>query len=172
MIGPTHRTRVRGAWHAVELGLGAYLRSELTQFLLAAILLTAGFAAMGLQAPISLALFAALAWLLPLVGGMQALVPLLLLGVGNLPLAIPAILLTCAVFALLEFVVERKLYPRQRHDSVLVLLITIIMVEALGIVGLLIAPPIAKPSRLACSSGSSQRPAKPGQKPGFPRCVK
>lgn len=143
-IGPIHRTRVREAWHAIEQGLGAYLRSELTQCLLAAISLTVGFTIMGLPVPIIFATFAAMAWLLPLVGGILAVLPLLLVGASNLPQAIGALLFTCTVFAVLEFVVERKMYPRQRHDSVLVLLITIIMVEALGVVGLLIAPPIAK----------------------------
>jgi putative permease len=67
----------------------------------------------------------------------------------NPTLAAIATLYTFAVFALLEFGVERKLYPRERYGSVLVLLITLVMVEALGMIGLLIAPPIAAAIQIA-----------------------
>ena len=150
LLAPAQRARARTAWHEVEAGLGAYLRSEAAQCLLAGALLSLGFWLLGLRYPFVVALFAALAWLLPLVGGAVAVIPVLLIGLFTNPtLVVVATLYTFAVFAFLEFVVERKLYPRERYGSVLVLLITIVMVEALGIVGLLIAPPLAAAIQIA-----------------------
>jgi putative permease len=150
LLSPTQRARARNAWREIERGLGAYLRSEIAQCLLAGALLSAGFWALGLRYPFTCAVFAALAWLLPLVGGVVAIIPVLLIGVlTNSTLAVIATLYTFAVFALLEFGVERKLYPRERYGSVLVLLITLVMVEALGVIGLLIAPPMAAAIQIA-----------------------
>ena len=150
LLSPTHRTRARNTWREVERGLGAYLRSEMAQCLLAGALLSLGFWLLDMRYPFTRALLASLAWLLPLVGGLVAVVPVLLIGlVINPTLAVIATLYMFAVFAFLEFVVERKLYPRERYGSVLVLLITIIMVEALGITGLLIAPPLAAATQIA-----------------------
>lgn len=160
LIPASHRGRVRSTWREIEKGIGAYLRSEVVQFLLAAIVLAIGFWAMGVRYPMLRAVFAALAWLLPLVGGAVALIPVLLFGLFISPaLAVAATVFMFAVFAFLEFVVERRLYPRERYGSVLVLLITVIMVEALGIVGLLIAPPLAAAIQIALTEWLRPAPA-------------
>ncbi len=149
-ISATHRARARTAWREIDRGLGAYLRSETVQCLLAGMLLTVGFVLLGMPYPFICAVFAALAWLLPLVGGLVAVIPIFLIGMLTSPtVAFFAVLYTFVVFAFLEFIVERKLYPRERYGSVMVLLITIIMVEALGISGLLIAPPLAAAIQIA-----------------------
>ena len=150
LISPEQRTRARTTWREIESGLGAYLRSEVAQCLLAGALLTMGFLLLGVRYPITQELLASLAWLLPLVGGIVAVIPILLIGLLISPwTAVLATLVTFAVFAFLEFVVERKLYPRERYGSVLVLLITLIMVEALGVAGLLLAPPLAAAVQIA-----------------------
>ena len=150
LIASEQRTRARTTWREIESGLGAYLRSEVAQSLLAGALLTVCFLLLGVRYPITQALLASLAWLLPLVGGVLAVIPVLLIGLFISPLtAVLATLVTLTVFAFLEFVVERKLYPRERYGSVLVLLITLIMVEALGVAGLLVAPPLAAAMQIA-----------------------
>lgn len=150
LIASEQRTRARTSWREIESGLGAYLRSEVVQSLLAGALLTVCFLLLGVRYPITQALLASLAWLLPLVGGVLAVIPVLLIGLFISPLtAVLAMLATLTVFAFLEFVVERKLYPRERYGSVLVLLITLIMVEALGVAGLLVAPPLAAAVQIA-----------------------
>lgn len=160
LIPAAYRSRVRLTWREIEEGIGAYLRSEIAQFLLAGIVLAIGFSAMGVRYPLTRALFAALAWLLPLVGGAIAVIPVLLFGLFISPvLAVAATLFMFAVFAFLEFVVERRLYPRERYGSVLVLLITVVMVEALGIVGLLIAPPFAAALQIALTEWLRPAPA-------------
>ena len=150
LIASEQRTRARTSWREIESGLGAYLRSEVAQSLLAGALLTVCFLLLGVRYPITQALLASLAWLLPLVGSVLAVIPVLLIGLFISPLtAVLATLVTLTVFAFLEFVVERKLYPRERYGSVLVLLITLIMVEALGVAGLLVAPPLAAAMQIA-----------------------
>lgn len=55
-----------------------------------------------------------------------------------------AVVYTVAVFALMEFVVERRLYTRSFwYGRVLVLVIMIAMVDAFSLLGLLIAPLVA-----------------------------
>ncbi len=160
LIPAAHRGRVRSTWREMEHGIGAYLRSEIAQCLLAGVVLAIGFSAMGVRYPLTRALFAAVAWLLPLVGGAVAVIPVLFVGLLiNPALAAAATLFMFAVFAFLEFVVERRLYPRERYGSVLVLLITVVMVEALGIVGLLIAPPFAAVLQIALTEWLRPVPA-------------
>ena len=150
LLPPAQRTRARAAWRQIDSGLGAYMRSEAAQCLLAGAILTPVFLLLGLPYPITTALFVSLAWLLPLVGGALALLPVLLMGfLVPFPIAMAAIIATIVVLWLLEFKVERRLYVRDRYGSVLVLLMTIIIVEALGLVGLIIAPPLATAVQIA-----------------------
>ncbi len=162
LIPAAHRGRVRLTWREMETGIGAYLRSEAVQCILAGVVLAIGFSAMGVRYPLTRALFAAVAWLLPLVGGAVAVIPVLLFGLFINPvLAVAATLFMFAVFAFLEFVVERRLYPRERYGSVLVLLVTIILVEAFGIAGLLIAPPFAAAFQIALTEWLRPAPSAP-----------
>jgi putative permease len=160
MVPATQRGRVRLTWREMEKGIGAYLRSEIAQCLIAGVVLAIGFSAMGVSYPLTRAVLAAVAWLLPLVGGAVALIPVWFFGLFiNPAVAAAATLFMFAVFAFLEFVVERRLYPRERYGSVLVLLVTIAMVEALGIVGLLIAPPLAAALQIALTEWLRPAPA-------------
>ena len=77
------RVRARNAWRSLESGVGAYIRSELLQSLLAGLLLFAGFWLLGLHYPVMWALLAALAWLIPLVGAFLAVLPLGLIASVN-----------------------------------------------------------------------------------------
>ena len=159
-IAPDHRSRARDTWHEIERGVGAYMRSEAAQSLLAWMMLSAAFWVLGVRYPFTLALFAAVAWLLPLMGGAIAIIPILVIGLLFNPLlAVISTLIACAVFVFLEFVVEKRLYPRERLGSVLMLMITIIMVEAFGVVGLLIAPPIATAIQIALNEWMRPAPA-------------
>ena len=150
LLTPELRMRARATWRQIDSGLGAYIRSEVAQCLLAGALLTPIFFLLGLPYPVTIALFISLAWLLPLVGGALALLPVLLMVfLVPLPIVVAAVVATIIVLWLLEFKVERRLYARERYGSVLVLLITIAIVEALGLVGLIIAPPLATAVQIA-----------------------
>ncbi len=143
---PAHRrSDARETWRALEDGLGRYLRSELLQGLLVGVLLWPIFRLLGLNWPVFWALAAALSWLVPLVGGFIVIVPLWMVvwaqsGVLIATLAVAAALV---VMALLEFVLERRLFTRERGMSVLTIATALIMADAFGLLGLLLAPALA-----------------------------
>jgi predicted PurR-regulated permease PerM len=144
LLAPEHRVRARKFWRKLEQDVGAYIRSEVLQAVLAGGLLTLGYWLLGVQFPFTLALLGALAWLVPLVGGVVALVPAVVIGWLSGPLtALAAVAYTVAVFALMEFYVERHLYTHERYWGVLVVLVMLALGDAFGLVGLLAAPPVA-----------------------------
>jgi putative permease len=136
------RTRARNAWRSLESGVGAYIRSELIQSILAGAFLAVGFRLIGLHYPVLWSLFIALAWLIPLVGPLIALIPLWLIASinGGWLLATLAVLYAAVVLGVMEFFVESRLYTRDRYAKVLVLLVMLALVDAFGLVGLLVAP--------------------------------
>jgi len=144
LVKAKHRGRARTIWHSVETEVGAYVRSEVIQSSLAGITLGVAFALLGLPFPILLALWAALVWLIPWVGVVLALIPATLVGLQlGLPYAIAAAVVTIAVFAILETWLEPRLYGRSRVSPVLVVITLIVMAEYAGILGMLLAPPLA-----------------------------
>ncbi len=145
LLPSERRARARNAWHLLEAGVGAYIRSELLQSLLAGILLALGFRWLGLHYPVTWALYIAFAWLVPLVGALIAVVPLGLVVALNVNpfVALLAILYTLVVLSLMEFGVEPHLYTRDRYAKVLVLLVMLAMVDVFGLFGLLVAPIVA-----------------------------
>ena len=144
LLPAEERARARSIWRAVEAGIGAYLRSEVAQSLLAGIVLAAGFSLIGLSYPVTIAVFVALAWLVPIVGWLIAAVPVLVIGLMSGPLvALLATGLTLGVLLAMELVVQPRLFPTERFGSILVLLIIIAMASVFGLAGLLIAPLLA-----------------------------
>lgn len=145
LLPVSQRARARAIWHELENGVGAYLRSELVQGILAALLLAPVFTLMGLKYPVFWALTGALTWFIPLVGALLFLIPLwLIVFVQNgVWIATLAVVYSLAVLWFLEFIVERKLYKPEGRSNVLVLLVMLIMTEAFGLIGLLLSPPLA-----------------------------
>ena len=144
LVNAKHRGRARTIWHSVETEVGAYVRSEVIQSSLAGITLGVAFALLGLPFPILLALWAALVWLIPWVGVVLAFIPATLVGLQlGLPYAIAAAAVTIVVFAILETWLEPRLYGRSRVSPVLVVIMLIVMAEYAGILGMLLAPPLA-----------------------------
>jgi predicted PurR-regulated permease PerM len=147
VLPTSQRAQARGIWRTMETGVGAYLRSELAQSVLAGVVLGLGYWLMGLQYPALLALVGALAWLIPWLGALLAVIPVMLTGVwalgGSVGLGLGAGLYTLAVLLALEFVVEPRLMARQRRSSLLVVLLALALGQAWGLAGLLAAPPLA-----------------------------
>lgn len=138
------RVQARQIWRATEKGVGAYIRSETIQGLVAAILLGLIYWLLGLEYPLILAVLAAVAWLVPLVGAFFAV--LLVIGVGLLNgtvgLSLVAALCTLAILSGLELVVEPRLFNRRRYNSTTMVLLMLVLVEDFGLLGLIMAPPI------------------------------
>lgn len=144
LLPPGQRARARDIWRALEQGVGAYMRSELVQSFLAGVLLGLGYRLMGVPYPTLLAVLGAIAWLFPWVGVLLAVIPVLLVGlISTMPLGIIAALYTIVIFLLLEVYVEPRLFNRRRYSSLLIVLIMIALADAFGMIGILIAPPLA-----------------------------
>ncbi len=140
------RIQARSIWQTTEDTLGAYLRSEFVQSLLAAALLVIIYKIIGLDYPILTALLVGLAWLIPLAGFFFAALFAFLFGLASADgylLALLALLLTAGVLAFLEFVVEPRLYRRGQFSGVLTIVAILVMVEAYGLIGFVVAPPLA-----------------------------
>lgn len=140
------RIQARSIWRTTETNIGAYLRSEMLQSVLAVVLLAVSYSLLGLYYPILAALLAGLAWLIPIAGFVFALVVSFLAGwasAGGIEVALAAMLVTAGVLALLEFVVEPRFFRRNEFSGLLIVIMVLLMVEAYGLIGFVIAPPLA-----------------------------
>jgi predicted PurR-regulated permease PerM len=138
------RARAREVWQNIETGFGAYLNSQVIQSVLAIILLGLGYQLLGLNYPIALALSGAIGWLFPWVGVLLAVIPAVLVGLSISPLlGLLAALFTIGVLLFLEFIVEPRLFNRRRFSSLLVVIVLLVLADEYGLIGLLIAPPVA-----------------------------
>jgi putative permease len=151
------RARARLIWQTLESGLGAYLRSQVIQTVLAVILLGLGYQVLGLQYPIALALIGAIGWLIPWVGLLLAVIPALWVGLSSsLALGLLAAAFTIGVLCFLEFVVEPRLFNRRRFSSLLVVIVVLVLVDEYGLIGILLAPPLA--AAIQILAGQLMRP--------------
>jgi predicted PurR-regulated permease PerM len=138
------RSSARGIWRTLEPDLGAYIRSEIIQSLLAAVLLGIGYWLLGSPYPTLLALIGAFAWLIPVVGAALAIVPPLVVGLlTSVELSLFTVLYTLLVLIALQVWVEPRLFRRKWDNPILTLVILLVMADAFGLVGLIIAPPLS-----------------------------
>ncbi|HVU85696.1 MAG TPA: AI-2E family transporter [Pirellulales bacterium] len=146
------RQRSRETWRAIENATGAYLQREAVQSLSAGCLLGCGFWLLQQPYPVLSAAVGALAWLIPWVGAPLAMIAvtaiwlprfMLVSGEGALVMLAAASLYTLLVLMLLEWLVEPRLFRRKRYNPILLVLVGVGMVDSLGFLGLLLAPPIA-----------------------------
>ncbi len=138
------RTRARGIWRTIEPDLGAYIRSEVIQSLLAGFLLSLGYWLLGSPYPILLALIGALAWLIPIVGAPLAVILPLALGLlTSVQFSLFTALYTLVVLIVLEVWIEPRLFRHKWDNPILTLVILLAMADAFGLLGILLAPPLS-----------------------------
>lgn len=140
------RVTARSIWQTTEASVGDYLRSELVQAALAVVILGISYRLIGLDYPILTALLAGFAWLIPLAGFVFAAGFSFLAGMASdsgLQVAILALVITAGVLVFLEFVVEPRFFRRDKFSGLLIVLVVLLMVEAYGLIGFVIAPPLA-----------------------------
>jgi putative permease len=138
------RARARDVWRNIERDFGAYARSEVLQAALAGIMLGIGLSIIGIPFPTLLAFVGALAWLIPWLGGLLAILPIALVGLGfDLVPGIIATVYAMALFFLLEFVIEPRFFRRRQFSSLLSILLIIALIEPFGLIGFIVAPPLA-----------------------------
>jgi predicted PurR-regulated permease PerM len=138
------RKQARNIWRTIENDLGAYIRSEVVQSLLAGLLLGLGYWLLGSPYPALLALIGALAWLIPVVGIVLAVILLLLVGLlTSVQLSLFTALYTLVVLIALQVWVEPRLFRRKWDNPVLTLVILLAMADAFGLIGIIVAPPLS-----------------------------
>lgn len=144
LLPPEERKLARNVWRTIELELGAYIRSELAQSFLAAVLLTAGYWMLGCQYPVLLGVLGGLAWLIPVVGAPLAMLLPLLVGLStSVQLGLFAMLYTLIILVSLQIWVEPRLFRRQWDNAILTLVLVLVMADAFGLFGILLAPPLS-----------------------------
>jgi predicted PurR-regulated permease PerM len=138
------RSSARDIWRTIERDLGAYIRSEIVQSLLAGVLLGVGYWLLGSPYPTLLALLSALAWLIPVAGAALAVIPPLLIGLlTSVQLGVFAVLYTIIILIILQVWVEPRLFRRKWDNPIVTLVILLVMADAFGLMGLIIAPPLS-----------------------------
>lgn len=139
-----YHAKVRKVWRSVETGVGAYVRSEFIQSVLAGIILGVGYWVLGVRYAAILALWVAVARLIPWFGAMIAVLPPLIVGIASSPgLAIWVSVYTIGVLLLMKLFIEPRFFPRHQYNSLLIVLFVIALAEMFGVLGVLLAPPLA-----------------------------
>lgn len=148
LLPPQERIHARNAWRTTEDVVGQFIRSEVVQSVLVAVILGVGFRLSGLPYPTLMALLAAVlwvvVWLVPNAG--MVVIGGIVFGVGLLAGWLPAVIsmaVTVILLGVIEWWLEPRLFDRTRYSSVLTLILMIPLVSVYGVVGLLIAPPFA-----------------------------
>lgn len=141
LIPVDKRPTARRIWRGIDKGIGAYIRSEFIQSMLAGLLLWLGYSLIGLDYPFLLAFIGSLAWLIPWFGAVIAVIPALLVGLGSgiLP-GILAAVYTVLVLAVMEYIIEPRIFKRYYYSSVILVLVVLALAQAYGLFGLVLAP--------------------------------
>jgi putative permease len=144
LIPETHHPKALHVWRSIETGVGAYLRSEIVQSVLAGLLLWLVYSMLGIRYPALLAGWGAVARLIPWFGSLIAVLPALLIGIGvSSTVGVLATLYTIAVLLVLKLVIEPRFFLRSRYSSLLIILFVIALAETFGFIGVILAPPLA-----------------------------
>ena len=144
LLPAEYRPKALQVWRSVEAAVGAYLRSEVIQSVLAGLLLGAGYWLMGIRYPALFTLWGAIARLIPWFGVVIATLPLFIVEMGNSPLlGLLATIYTIGVLLLIKMVIEPRFFHRQRYSSLLIVIFVIILAESFGVIGVVLAPLLA-----------------------------
>jgi putative permease len=144
LLPSEQRKHARDIWRTLEHDLGAYIRSEIIQSLLAVLLLGLGYWLLGSPYPALLAVVGAVAWLVPVVGAALAVILPLLLGLlTGAQLSLFTVLYTLIVLIALQLWVEPRLFRRKWNNPILTLVILLALADAFGLLGIILAPPLS-----------------------------
>ncbi len=144
LLAVEKRSRARDIWRAIERGVGAYIRSEFVQSLLTGLTLGLGYWAMGLKYAALLSLFGALARLIPWFGKILILTTAFAVGsASSLGIGILAASYSLLIMFALDWIIQPQLYSKKRDNSLLKLILVIALAYADGLIGLMLAGPLA-----------------------------
>ncbi len=152
------RKQARGIWRIVEPDIGAYIRSQVIQSLLAGLVLGLGYWLLGSPYPAFLALIGALACLIPVVGAPLAVILTLLSGLlTSVQLGLFTALYALVVLIAMGIWVKPRLFDRRWDNPILTVVLLIALADAFGLVGLIVAPPLSAVCQILWSRLVSHR---------------
>jgi predicted PurR-regulated permease PerM len=158
LLPPARRKQVRDIWRTIEPEIGAYIRSEIIQSLLTGLLLGLGYWALGSPYPALLALAGALACLIPVLGAALAVILVLVVGLlTSGPLSLLTAAFTVLVFVGLDVWVKPRLMNRAQNNPFLTVAILIVLAQAFGLPGIIVAPPLSTVCQILWSHLISQK---------------
>jgi putative permease len=144
LLPPGQRKQTRYTWNTIEADLGAYIRSQILQSLLAGLLLGLGYWALGSPYPTLLGLAGALASLIPMVGlGLAVILPLSIGLLTSLQLSLLTAGYTLVVLIALNIWLKPRLFDHRQYNPILTIVILIALANAFGFIGIIAAPPLS-----------------------------
>jgi putative permease len=138
------RKQARGVWRTIEPDIGAYIRSEVLQSLLAGLLFGLGSWLLGSPYPALLALAGALACLIPVVGEALAIILVMLVGLmTSVQISLFTTLFAIVVLIAMKVWLKPRLFNRGWDNPILTVILLITMADAFGLAGVIVAPPLS-----------------------------
>jgi len=143
LLPDKYRPKALHVWRSVEAAVGAYVRSEVIQTVLAGLLLGMGYWLMGVRYPMLFTLWGAIARLIPWFGVVISALPLVVEMTNSPLVGLAATIYTVGVLLLLKIVIEPRYFHRQRYSLLLFVVFVIILAESFGVIGVMLAPLLA-----------------------------
>ena len=160
LLPAAQRGQARGIWQIVEPEAGAYIRGQVVEGLLTGLLLGLGYWLLGSPFPVLLALTGALASLIPVVGAALAVGFVLFVGLlTSVQLSLLMVFYTLVVFVALGVWVKPRLFDRKWDNPILTVILLVALADAFGLIGIILAPPIAAICQILWSRLVSRRAA-------------
>jgi putative permease len=158
LLPSSQRKQARGIWRTVEPEIGAYIRGEVVHGLLVGLLLGFGYWLLGSPYPALLAMAGALACLIPVVGIAFVVIPVLIVGLlTSVQLSLFTALFALVVLTAVGVWVKPRLFNRRWDNPILTVVLLITLADALGFVGIIVAPPLSVVSQILWSRLVSRR---------------
>lgn len=144
LLPSEQRKQARGIWRNVEPEVGAYVRNQVIISMIAGLILGVGYWLLGSPYPIFMALAGAIACLIPVVGAPLALIPPLLVGLmTSTQLSLLTTLYTLFILVLLVVFIKPRFFKLRWNNALPTLILLLVLADAFGVIGIIIAPPIS-----------------------------
>ena len=144
LLPSDQRSTARSIWRAIEPETGGYIRGQLMQSFLVGVLLGLGYWLLGSPYPVLLALFAALVCLIPVVGAVLAIIPPLLVGLlTSVQLSLLSAGYTLMILIAVLIWIKPRVFRRRWDNPILTVVLLIALADAMGIIGIIVAPPLS-----------------------------
>ncbi len=138
------RKQTRGIWRTIEPEMGAYIRSQVVISIIAGLALGLGYQALGSPYSALLAIIGGVSSFVSVVGIPFSVVAALLAGMmTSAQHGLAVSLFTLITLVTLSIWIRPKLYDRRWENLILTVVMLIILADAFGLIGIILAPPLS-----------------------------